>query len=136
MFDDDNTLARKRNARYHRAQSLRMFFALVLLLIGLAIVVAVLLQAYHLLHGPDDAYLLRKIAFIDASQIVISWSNGGKVSLPPNLLMVSGYVIAVFLLLIAATLAGTLIRVGASLLMSVDSPRSPTPANTPTRTLV
>ena len=124
MFDDDNTLARKRDARHDRAQSLRLFFALVLLLAGLGTVVAVLVQAYHLLHGPDDAYLLRKIASIDASQLIVTWSNGGKVSLPPNLLMVCGYVIAVFLLLVAATIAGTLIRSGASLLMSADGPRS------------
>jgi hypothetical protein len=134
MFDDDNTLARKRNARHDRAQSLRLLFSLVLLVGGLVLVVAVLVQAYHLLHGPDDPYLLRKIGSIDASQLVITWSNGGKVSLPPNLLMISGHVIVVFLLLVSATLAATLIRVGASLLMSVDNTRAPSaliPARSP-----
>src|SRR3954464_13298848 len=100
MFDNESTLAAKAIADFRRTQSLRRTLGIALIVAGVVVAVGILIQAKQLISGPDDPYLLHKLASIDASEMSVTWSNGnGKVTLPPNVLMIIGYVVAVFILM-------------------------------------
>lgn len=97
----------------------RAVVGIILLAVGVIVVVGLLIQIKQLLLGPNDPYLLKRLA-AESQQVVVQWGDK-RIEFPPQLPLVVGYFLAVLLLWIAAKLAHAFLSLGTTVLLSSKS---------------